>query len=84
MRKQLLQELKLISEEEKKYQSGQGNIEKQLYAKDSISEIDRELLLERGRLVTVRPHSRFCGIPGAQAQLCGDDVCGAGKHHTYH
>ena len=45
MRKQLLQELKLISEEEKKYQSGQGNIEKQLYAKDSISEIDRELLL---------------------------------------
>ena len=52
MRKQLLQELKLISEEEKKYQSGQGNIEKQLYAKDSISEIDRELLLERGRLVT--------------------------------
>ena len=80
MRKQLLQELKLISEEEKKYQSGQGNIEKQLYAKDSISEIDRELLLERGRLVTVRPHSRFV----AQAQLCGDDVCGAGKHHTYH
>ena len=75
MRKQLLQELKLISEEEKKYQSGQGNIEKQLYAKDSISEIDRELLLERGP---------FCGIPGAQAQLCGDDVCGAGKHHTYH
>ena len=81
MRKQLLQELKLISEEEKKYQSGQGNIEKQLYAKDSISEIDRELLLERGRLVTVRPHSRFVE---AQAQLCGDDVCGAGKHHTYH
>ena len=32
MRKQLLQELKLISEEEKKYQSGHGNIEKQLYA----------------------------------------------------
>ena len=61
MRKQLLQELKLISEEEKKYQSGQGNIEKQLYAKDSIS--DRELLLERGRLVTVRPHSRFVEFP---------------------
>lgn len=53
----------LISEEEKKYQSGQGNIEKQLYAKDSISEIDRELLLERGRLVTVRPHSRFVDFP---------------------
>ena len=41
MRKQLLQELMLISEEEEKYQAGQGNIEKQLYAKYSISEIDR-------------------------------------------
>ena len=83
MRKQLLQELKLISEEEKKYQSGQGNIEKQLYAKDSISEIDRELLLERGRSSRCA-RTAVCGIPGAQAQLCGDDVCGAGKHHTYH
>ena len=27
------------------------------------SEIDRELLLERGRLVTVRPHSRFVEFP---------------------
>ena len=59
MREQLLQELMIISEEEKKYQAGQGNIEKQLYAKESISEIDRELLLKRGRLITVRPHSRF-------------------------
>ena len=52
MREQLLQELMIISEEEKKYQAGQGNIEKQLYAKESISEIDRELLLKRGRLIT--------------------------------
>ena len=63
MREQLLQELMIISEEEKKYQAGQGNIEKQLYAKESISEIDRELLLKRGRLITVRPHSRFVDFP---------------------
>ena len=47
MREQLLQELMIISEEEKKYQAGQGNIEKQLYAKESISEIDRELLVKK-------------------------------------
>lgn len=84
MREQLLQELMIISEEEKKYQAGQGNIEKQLYAKESISEIDRELLLKRGRLITVRPHSRFVGFSGAQTQLCRDDVCGAGKYYAYH
>ena len=84
MRKQLLQELKLISEEEKKYQSGQGNIEKQLYAKDSISEIDRELLLERGRLVTVRPQQPFCGIPEHRHNYVEMMYVGAGKHHTYH
>lgn len=33
-----------------KYQAGQGNIEKQLYAKESISEIDRELLLKEDGL----------------------------------
>lgn len=63
MREQLLQELMIISEEEKKYQSGQENIEKELYAKGAVNEIDRELLLKKGKLVTVRPHSRFVDFP---------------------
>lgn len=63
MRQQLLDELAVISEEEKKYLAGQGNIEQQLYVKGKVDEIDRELLLKRGRLVTVRPHSRFVDFP---------------------
>ena len=35
MREQLLQELMIISEEEKKYQAGQGNIEKKILKKYS-------------------------------------------------
>ena len=38
-------------------------VERQLYARESIGEIDRELLLKRGRLITVRPHSRFVDFP---------------------
>ena len=49
MREELLNELMVISEEEKKYRAGQGMVERQLYARESIGEIDRELLLKRGR-----------------------------------
>ena len=72
MREELLNELMVISEEEKKYRAGQGMVERQLYARESIGEIDRELLLKRG------------GFPGAPAQLCGDHVCRAGEHHAHH
>ena len=63
MKQKLLDELLEVSEEEQKYLDGQGDIEKQLYAKEKIEEIDRELLLKRGQLITVRPHSRFVDFP---------------------
>ena len=36
-------------QEEQKYLDGQGDIERQLYVKEKIEEIDRELLLKRGQ-----------------------------------
>lgn len=42
MRKELLDELMIISEEEKKYKSGQSTVEQSLYAKDNLTEIDRK------------------------------------------
>ncbi len=63
MRQELLQELMIISDEEEKYRRGQGNVEKHLYAGESLDEIDREKLLRRGRLITVRKHSRFVEFP---------------------
>lgn len=59
MRQQLLDELMQISEEESKYKAGQAAIEEQLYSEASIQEIDRQKLLRRGKLITVRRHSRF-------------------------
>ena len=63
MRKELLDELMIISEEEKKYKSGQSTVEQSLYAKDNLTEIDRKRLLQRGKLIMVRPHSRFVDFP---------------------
>ncbi len=44
MKQKLLDELMEVSEEEQKYLDGQGDIERQLYVKEKIEEIDRELL----------------------------------------
>lgn len=67
MRQELLEELLIVSEEEKRYRSGQENIEEQLYARESITEVEREKLLQRGRLVTVASSQPFCAFSGAQA-----------------
>lgn len=80
MKQKLLDELLEVSEEEQKYLDGQGDIEKQLYAKEKIEEIDRELLLKRGQLITVRPHSRFVDFPEHRHNY----VCGAGQYHALH
>lgn len=63
MREELLQELLTVSEEEKKYIAGQGRIEAKIYAEGTLDEIEREKLLERGKLITVRSHSRFVEFP---------------------
>ena len=47
MKQKLLDELMEVSEEEQKYLD--GHIERQLYVKEKIEEIDRELLLKRGQ-----------------------------------
>ena len=49
MKQKLLDELMEVYEEEQKYLDGQGDIERQLYVKEKIEEIDRELLLKRGQ-----------------------------------
>ena len=63
MRQQLLDELMQVSEAESKYRAGQVAIEEKLYSEVSVQEIDRQKLLRRGKLITVRPHSRFVEFP---------------------
>ncbi len=62
MREELLNELMVISEEEKSTERDR-EWSSVSCMRESIGEIDRDLLLKRGRLITVRPHSRFVDFP---------------------
>lgn len=52
-----------ISPEEQRYLDGNTEVEKELYTNQRSFEIDRSHFLKEGRLVTVRPHSRFVEFP---------------------
>lgn len=62
MNAQLLERLKPISQEEQEILSGK-DIQKELYtsAKDFI--IDSAKMLEKGKLIDIRPHTRFIHFP---------------------
>jgi AraC-like DNA-binding protein/mannose-6-phosphate isomerase-like protein (cupin superfamily) len=52
-----------ISEEEKRYLGGSTSVNRELYTRENSFEIDRSRFLKEGRLITVRPHSRFIDFP---------------------
>ena len=59
----LYQELKRITEEEEHYLSGGTGIQKALYMSQNSDIIDAGRLLEKGKLIRVRPHTRFVHFP---------------------
>lgn len=63
MKESLIQKLQEISAEEHAYLDGQANVKKEIYTKQNMFEIDKQLFLKKERLITVRPHSRFVNFP---------------------
>ena len=59
----LYQELKKITEEEQYYLTGGKDIQKTLYMSHNSNMIDAAKLLEKGKLIQVRPHTRFVHFP---------------------
>lgn len=59
----LINQLKPISSEEQELLSGKTKINRNIYMKSNSSKVDSELLLERGKLITLRPHTRFVHFP---------------------
>lgn len=62
MREGLMQELRRVTEEEERLLAG-GQVDKSLYTSGSAFLIDSEKLLAKGKLITVRPHTRFAAFP---------------------
>lgn len=67
MRADLLEKLRMVTEEEKEILEGASEIRSSLYttlvASPSDFTIDSKKLLEKGRLIEVRPHTRFIHFP---------------------
>lgn len=59
----LLSELKKITPEEQEILSGKLSVNRDLYTSFSDFVIDSQKLLEKGRLIEIRPHTRFIHFP---------------------
>ena len=63
MRQDLLARLKKITAEEQELLQGSGSIQQELYTSKTAFVIDSQKLLEKGRLIEIRPHTRFAYFP---------------------
>lgn len=64
MREELLRELRKITPEEQEILDGRYTVDKTLYNLNRSMVIDSNRLLEKGKRITLRPHTRFIHFPG--------------------
>lgn len=63
MHQELIQELAVITEEEQKILDGRREIDQQIYTEKKEMIVDSSKLLKKGKLIQVRPHTRFVHFP---------------------
>lgn len=64
MNEALLSKLSIITDEEKEILQGKKGIDRTLYYSDEKkNEIDSSLVLQNGKLIDIRPHTRFIHFP---------------------
>lgn len=63
MQKELLEQLQRITEEEQAVLNGRQDVRKELYTSGRDFVIDSGKLLQKGRLIEIRPHTRFIHFP---------------------
>ena len=63
MTRELLDELRKVTPEEQQLLSGGRQIEKEIYMSPEKDEIQARKLLDAGKLIQVRPHTRFVHFP---------------------
>lgn len=63
MTEELLRELKKITPEEERILAGQQEIEKNIYMSAQTDVVDAKKLLEAGKMIQVRTHTRFAHFP---------------------
>ncbi len=62
MNKELIERLSVITDEERELISG-GGLDKSLYSDSPIFKVESEKMLQKGKLFTIRPATRFVAFP---------------------
>ena len=62
MQEELMRQLRAITPEEQRILDG-GAVDKNAYTEKAVFTVDSEKMLERGRMISVRPHTRFAPFP---------------------
>jgi hypothetical protein len=60
---EILEKLKVITEEEQEILNGREEIDNRIYMNQATNIVDRHKLLEKGRFIQIRPHTRFIHFP---------------------
>lgn len=63
MNSELLEKLKVITDEELEILNGRREIDDRIYMKPSTNIVDKRKLLKNGDLIKIRPHTRFIHFP---------------------
>lgn len=64
MNREILEKLRQLSDEEIALKTGNKTIDKSIYmSKKKSNVVDSKKLLDKGKLITVRPHTRFVDFP---------------------
>lgn len=63
MHEELIRELSVITDEERQLLEGRNEIDQQIYTEKKEMIVDCDKLLQKGKLIQVRPHTRFVRFP---------------------
>ena len=63
MDRALLERLSRITDEEQKHLDGRDTVDRELYISGPGTKINARRLLAAGKLITLRPHTRFVRFP---------------------
>lgn len=63
MQKELLERLRVITEEEREILKGESHVKKELYTSGQDFTVDSKKMLKEGKLIAVRTHTRFIDFP---------------------
>lgn len=63
MRSEILEKLTLITPEEQRILDGEKNIDREIYMEGQGDTVNIKKLIDEGKLITIRPHTRFVHFP---------------------